>query len=352
MRAWKLTAAAVLLAAAIPTTVWAQASPPVVVPGGSVVLDRQQAALAVTRVARGTAGFVPSKAAPAVNQLVYVAPDTPGDDTVEYTVGGTEKKSVTVSVRQAAPDFTSPELYGKSFAALFMLFIMAVLVENGLALLFHWRPFLVTLDPKSVNPLVSFGLSLVFVRLFHQDIVSGLLNIYSGSHDARSETWPGLILTAMIVAGGSGVVNRLFQAFGLRTPLSEQTLVQRPPLGKGWLSVVLPRSTAAVGRVDVLFGTSGPAAAGTPAVAALTVVGTIDASARDWGRLGALFARSQRRFPPSGGHPIAMGTVFSVQLRGKNRDGRQLAATWGPYTMSEGAVIDLVLDAVETAATQ
>ena len=180
VRAWKLTAAAVLLAAAIPTTVWAQASPPVVVPGGSVVLDRQQAALAVTRVARGTAGFVPSKAAPAVNQLVYVAPDTPGDDTVEYTVGGTEKKSVTVSVRQAAPDFTSPELYGKSFAALFMLFIMAVLVENGLAVLFHWRPFLVTLDPKSVNPLVSFGLSLVFVRLFHQDIVSGLLNIYSG----------------------------------------------------------------------------------------------------------------------------------------------------------------------------
>ena len=323
---------ALMLAGAPGAGAQTPAAPRVVHPGSAVVIDGQDTPVTDAKAARGTVAVAASRTAPLFT-VVYVAPAglATGDDTVEYTVGG-QKRTVPVSVEIASLDFSQGELYAKSFRALFILFILAVLVENGLALLFRWRPFLSTFDTRSVNPVVSFALSLLFVSMFHLDITTGLMNIYSGENNPQG--WPGTLLTAMIVAGGSGAVNRLFRAFGLRLPLAEAAETPRPPPGKAWIAVALAPSTRAVGAVDVLIGPPG-----TP-----TAAGTIDSVAPGLSRLVSLFVRGRRRFPRSGGHAVPLGEQCVVRLHGLDRNGQALDAQWGPYVLAEGAVVDLDLD--------
>ncbi len=73
--------------------------------------------------------------------LIYVAPSDilVFKDTVTYQVG-TEKQTVEIDGRTGAQPFGSTELYETSFKAIFVLFILAVLVESGLQLIFRWRP--------------------------------------------------------------------------------------------------------------------------------------------------------------------------------------------------------------------
>lgn len=99
----------------------------------------------------------------AMNILVYVPPvgATDLEDVVQYTVNG-QNVSVPISVKPPAPTLTDSEFYNTSFKALLALFIIAVLVENGLALIFRWRPFLDYFDSRSVNALVTFAFSLLF----------------------------------------------------------------------------------------------------------------------------------------------------------------------------------------------
>jgi hypothetical protein len=68
------------------------------------------------------------------------------DDTVTHKIGDVQQPPIEVSVRPHAPKLDSPKIYGASFKALFVLFVLAVLVENGLALVFRRRPYLDFLD--------------------------------------------------------------------------------------------------------------------------------------------------------------------------------------------------------------
>lgn len=324
---------ALLLALITIVPAGARAEPPIAVRAGdSAVLDRAETPFTAITVDKGAASSIAGNAGKPPYALVYVPP--PGQsavaDKVEYTVDG-KPKTVLVSVQVAAPDFTGA-LYEKSFKALFILFILAVLVENGLALLFRWRPFLSVFDTSSVNPVVSFGLSLVFVSVFHLDIVTGLLNIYSDEH--WPQNWPGSILTAMIIAGGSGAVNRVFRAFGLRVPASEELATPKPPSGVGWIAVTLAPASRAVGTVTVLIS---PANIGT-------VAGTIDGGAHGLNKLTALFLRNARRFPRNGGHSVKSGESYTVIATGHDAAGATLSASWGPYTVDSGAVIDIELN--------
>ena len=108
-----------------------------------------------------------------------------------------------------------------------MLFILAVLVENGLALIFRWRPFLDYFDSRTVNALFASGFSLFFVYLFNLDVSTTLVNTYSGTN--HPVNWPGLVLTGLIIAGGSAGINRIFQALGFRPVGTQDQPVATPP---------------------------------------------------------------------------------------------------------------------------
>jgi hypothetical protein len=263
--------------------------------------------------------------------LLYVPPvgATHIEDTVQYTVDG-QTVTVPISVRSPSPTLADSDLYNTSFKALFVLFILAVLVENGLALIFRWKPFLDYFDSRTVNALFAFGFSLFFVYLFDLDVVTTLVNTYSGTN--HPVNWPGLVLTALIIAGGSAGINRIFQALGFRPFGSQDQPVPTPPRTEAWIAVTLIRNRA-VGPVSVWIGPTG-----TPAVA-----GTIPGRTRgrSWWRW---LLRNKGRFPPSGGHTILPGGPSEVKLTGTDNAGIAVSSTtWGPYSVAPGALVDIEL---------
>ena len=305
----------------------AQAQSPAVVPAGeSVVLARTEQAITETKV---TLGALASGTQDKTNFLVYIAPERATDGqqaVVTYKAGG-DTKLVSVSIRDPAPTLTDPQFYTASFKALFGLFILAVVVESGLALIFRWPPFLDFFDSRSTNAIVAFIFSYIFVQLFNLDIATTLVNIYSGTKYPVSFT--GLVLTAMIIAGGSAGVRRMLQTFGFRPPAAADEPPPAPPPNEAWIAVTLIRQRA-VGPVSVQIGAPGQVA----------IAGTITGTGRRSG-VFRYFLRDKGRFPNSGGYRITPGQ-YEIRLSGVDAAGNTLSpAPWGPAQIGNRALVDV-----------
>lgn len=331
-RFWQAAACALVWLAFV-TPSHAQENKVDVAPGGVVAIKRDIAgSVTEEKAERGGSLTKATSGTPPKTTLIYLPP--PGvreiEDIVTYKVEGTPQVPVTVNVRPLAPTLDSAKLYDASFKALFVLFILAVLVESGLALLFRWRPFLDYFDSRSMNALVAFLFSLLMVRLFSLDISSQLIGIYTESSILFDnwKGWPGSILTAMIIAGGSAGVNRIFQNFGLR-PTSAQEQPKKPELNntEAWVAVTLVRENA-VGSADVLVKGG--------------VVGTISgASPRHW--FLRYFVRDKGRFPQTGGYTVVPGAGYEIAVQGYDAAGKKLplGPAWGPYEILPRAIIDI-----------
>ncbi|WKA30596.1 hypothetical protein [Bradyrhizobium roseum] len=302
-----------------------------VAPGGVVILKRELAG-SVTNETAARGGIVTktSSGAPPQTTLIYMPPAGARelDDIVTYTLNGVAQPQITVNVRPLAPTLDSGKLYDASFKALFVLFVLAVLVESGLALLFRWRPFLDYFDSRSMNALVAFLFSLLLVRLFNLDISSQLISVYTDSSYTFDswKGWPGSLLTAMIIAGGSAGVNRIFQNFGFR-PTSSQEQPKKPELVKteAWIAVTLLRDKSK-GSVVVLINDQ--------------AVGAISGSSPRY-RFLQYFVRNKGRFPQTGGYSVLAGAEHEITVEDANN--KQLSAKWGPYKVGSRAIIDVEL---------
>ncbi|WP_029062629.1 hypothetical protein [Labrenzia sp. DG1229] len=267
------------------------------------------------------------------NVLIYFAPDNGGafTDTVTYTLSG-DTQSATVSVQEDYGPWGSQEVYTESFKAVFILFILAVLVESGLALLFRWRPYMRHFNTSALNPLVGFAFSLLLVwGVFKLDVVTDLFNIYTQPSKMLDGQVIGFILTAMIVAGGSKGVNKLLRTLGLRSlDIPEEVTGPRDET-KAWISVKLTRKNA-VGPVSVLYGPED----------AMSVIGTISGDGELRG-FKTLFFRDSSRFPQSGGYTVTAGETCSAVLQGFDKDGNDIEnpLKWGPHKIGKRAIIDL-----------
>jgi hypothetical protein len=263
--------------------------------------------------------------------LIYLTPigATSFNDTITYKVGGVEK-TVEIEGRFGAQPFGSTELYTTSFKAIFVLFILAVVVESGLQLIFRWRPYLRLFDTAAVNALVALAFSWFFVGWFDLDIATKLVNAYSAPTNSYDNSLVGLMLTAMIIAGGSAGVNRVFRAFGFR-PVGPPAEIAGPRDDThAWISVALHRDKA-VGVVHVLFGEAGKEA----------VIGTIPGSSSNH-LVIRLFCRNKGRFPQSGGHTVDVGDNRVLKLVAKDEAGNVISHDqWGPFNIGPRAIIDI-----------
>jgi hypothetical protein len=306
---------------------------PEVAPGGVVVVKRGiTGEVKEERAERGGAVVKSVTGAPTPQTtLLYLPPAGVREleDVVHYKIGDTPQLPITVNVRPLAPTLDSAKLYQASFKALFVLFILAVLVESGLALLFRWRPFLDYFDSRSMNALVAFLFSLLLVRLFNLDIASQLIGIYTESKIGLTDWqgWPGSILTAMIIAGGSAGVNRILQSFGFR-PTSAQEEPKKPELDntQAWVAVTLVRDKA-VGSAEVLIKNA--------------VAGTISGSSPKR-RFFRYFVRDKGRFPQTGGYTVVPGQAYDIAVQAYDADGNKLTpVTRGPFDIAPRAIIDI-----------
>jgi hypothetical protein len=238
--------------------------------------------------------------------------------------------SVAGAADTPAIDF-SKETYEKAFKILFIAFVVALLLESGLAVLFNWRPFLMLFDARGVRTVVSVLFGYIFVKAFDIDIVRELVAAYSSSAPKESE-FGSQFISALILAGGSAGVNKLLIGLGFRQVKTVEEVVAKPPPTHAWISVALTRNNAK-GPVDVNVGQAGT----------VVVAGTIASSSR---RLGILtyFIRDYGRFPPSGGFAVNPNIPVTVQLIGVDENNAIVQSPiWSAPGLAAGAIVDLRL---------
>ena len=224
---------------------------------------------------------------------------------------------------------TGTSIYTASIAALTKLFVLAVLLESALSLIFNWRVFLEFFNRRAIKTVVMFVVSLIVVKTFDIDIVAELMKIYdqgSSPGDLMST-----ILTAMILAGGSSGVNNLFVALGFRSRSNEKTA--QPPSKEAWISILVHRENAATGEVLVQVSEE---ASGTKATYE-AIAGSVNARKK----FRDLFFPNRDRFPKSGGYKVKSGKVYKISVTGKDESGALLTGLGDTYSFAPRAIVDL-----------
>ena len=226
-----------------------------------------------------------------------------------------------------------PSVVGESGEALVKLFVLAVLLESALALIFNWRPFVVVFDGRGVKSILSFLAAWLVVGSLRPESISELMEGY-GSTLTETGRDVATILEAMIVAGGSAGVNNMLRTLGFRSRDRVDQIAPTPPKDEAWVSVALVRRQA-VGPVDVELEADN----------VKQVAGTIRGRVRKKGLL-SYFVRDYARFPPSGGYTLTPGKAYTIRLKGRNSAGEVITSTsaWGPHALAKRAVVDIELE--------
>ncbi|QDL94587.1 hypothetical protein FDP22_22190 (plasmid) [Paroceanicella profunda] len=228
--------------------------------------------------------------------------------------------------------FSDPAMMAQAGQALVLLFVLALLLESALTLLFDWRVFLAYFDRKGWKTPIAFAVAWLMVWKFDLDVVASLIAIYRKA-DAVSGPVSGA-LTALILAGGSAGVNRLMRGLGFRSSHRAEEVAPSPPGTRAWVSVRVTRSHStgpvAVTVSEVPDGTPEPAAiAGT--------VGTRPPGLRQ------LMFRDPNRFPGSGGYAVEAGPVYRIGVLGQDAQGTPLPDPLAgrSFRFAPGAIVDI-----------
>ncbi|MDB5581523.1 MAG: hypothetical protein JWR80_6699 [Bradyrhizobium sp.] len=228
---------------------------------------------------------------------------------------------------QTPPD----SVYSAMFKALFTIFVLAVILESALAVIFNWRPFLLFFDGRGVRTLVSLSLAWFVANLLKLDLV-GQLYVATGGGTAYDLKGVGTFITALVLAGGSSGVNNILRSLGFRDIRRDEEVVPRPARTSAWIAVSLNRQDA-VGPVRVLVR-KGEAEA---ALVGMISTGRAPAPVLSW------LLRDPTRFPTSAGYSVAADERYTILLQGEDTDSNPLTAAWGPYPIAAGAIIDIEL---------
>jgi|GEM_PF-5479997 len=108
---------------------------------------------------------------------------------------------------------------GTTISGLVLLFVIALILERALAVLFEWRYYQDYLGNYSLKVPISVGLSLLVCQVYGLDSLS--LFLY------RPVSPVGIYITAAIISGGSKVVIALAQ----RLKQGAKEIREEPPKG-------------------------------------------------------------------------------------------------------------------------
>lgn len=135
---------------------------------------------------------------------------------VNSGTGDTIQESFSIHFVQEA-SFTEKQL-GTITSQLLLLLTISIFLEAALSVLFNWRVFQSRFEGRGVRTPVAVVVSALIVFAFDVDVmreVFGAFDLYDAEDRAGFTT---KIVTAFIVAGGSSLIFRLFELFGLRAP--------------------------------------------------------------------------------------------------------------------------------------
>lgn len=219
-----------------------------------------------------------------------------------------------------------------SIGILIRLFVLAVILESALAVIFHWRPYLARFDGGAVNSLLTFVAALVLVEAFHLDEVGLLIGRYRtdpGTAPPIAGDLRSAVVTALVIAGGSAGVNRMLQALGYRSiSISYDQL--KPPRTEAWIAVTDTSRAGTPTDYDVVMkeGTGD-----------WSVLGSIMRGGWRPPLLGWML-RDRQRFPPSGGFAVPIETLIEVGVK-ERKQGSSPVSIWGPNKVVAGAIVNI-----------
>ena len=103
------------------------------------------------------------------------------------------------------PNFFRVDLE-RAFELMVALVLLSLFLERALAIIFEHRWYLDNLDGKGFKPVIAFGAALYVCWYWQFDAVSVIV--------LREQTdWPGYLITAGVIAGGSKASMKLFHDF-------------------------------------------------------------------------------------------------------------------------------------------
>ena len=266
-----------------------------------------------------------------------VPPGKPADNSAQTTVstGKPADSSVPNTPPANNPLINNNQLYSASMAALTMLFVVAVLLENAFAVIFNWRVFLTYFSLRGVKTIIMVGASLLIVWQFRIDVMANLIAVYQSSSSAPTKPASNaftLFITALILAGGSAGINRIMVALGFRGDRQEE-IAPKPPTNKAWISVRISRKQAA-SQVFVKVREISPADANSPS----PIAGEV---AFKRPPLAGLLFPDVNRFPENGGYTVLPNVVYAISVESKDNEGNDLIALNAQnYVFAPGAIVD------------
>ncbi|MBI6565375.1 hypothetical protein YA0745_25475 [Pseudomonas synxantha] len=272
-----------------------------------------------------------SESDPKSYDIVFTAPmDGEGKTAqVTFVVNG-QSHALIVAIGPAGPWGAQ---YAPAFKVLFAMFVLAVVLEWGLAVLFNWRWFLEVFDAKGLRTLISVGFAFWVVAKYDLDLMTRLINILWGAR--HSSDTVSQFISALVLAGGSSGVNSMLVALGFRAVRTAELVRPKPPPTKAWISVTAVRSES-VGPLMLLMSTDG----GANYSLIQQFENTWESERRWW----HFVLRDPGRWPRFGGFTLDPGTAYEFEVRGFAPDKvTPIVRKWGPHAIAAGAVLDIVL---------
>lgn len=217
---------------------------------------------------------------------------------------------VFAAVATAAPAFaegTDTGLnIGKLGVELGALAVIVLVVESALATIFQWRLYRMLFNNRALKTVVMVAVGLIIVLGFNYDIFGRLMAELSpgGTTPDSSAKAVSVVLSALIIAGGSAGVNTLLQRLGFRNPVQAEPA--RPVLNENqaWVSIRVNRKEA-VGPVQIAVRE----AADDPQASALA--GTVRERGF-WETVKEAFTADAMRFPNYGGRTVTVGKTYEI----------------------------------------
>lgn len=246
------------------------------------------------------------------------------------------------NIRNNAVALGSRAIYEQSLKALTILFVVAVLLENALAVVFSWRFFLTYVNVRVARTPIMVVAATVVVFAFGLDVLSSLIAIYKAPEGtapdlvANAPNWFSKLMTALIIAGGSAGVTNVMRALGYRKTAPEENAPAGPKAKQGWVAVRLKRK-ALVGDALVRLEVVAPQPNPLPA----PIVGTINEKLPP---AEGLLLRNKNRFPQNGGYPVDVDKVYRVIVTGEDAGGNALKDTSADFMVAEKAIVDLEVE--------
>ena len=102
---------------------------------------------------------------------------------------------------------------------LFVFLVLSVVFEVALTPIFNWRIFLARFEGKGIKTPLTVIVALIIFWTYDLDILSDLLQALG---KVAENSAGGQFITALLIAGGSDGIFRIFTRLGLRDPEERQ----------------------------------------------------------------------------------------------------------------------------------